>query len=529
MSTNGRRVVGAALIAVVTLFAFEGVVTTFAGESLLRKLPLGWAEADSAADLAWRSRSEDERKLAAASNPGVLRLHPDPLVGYVLRANSTLDILGGKTTSDELGLRSRPRPMPAGNPLVIAIAGASVPFGFGLSDEDTIANRLEEQLAASRGPDARPIVCRTVAMTRWSTRSAVSFMLDHIVDLRPDIVVYMSYPNELSDTDVVSESGHRECFPDAASPDPLLHVCAGDNRKLLARLKAEAEKAGTAPVQPSDFGLDVLNADLSPESTRRYDESAASLLRLARFQASRGKSMILMPCIEHAHGYYLLSRLRAVFPQFPAAPMLTVLPAEMTLGYDPHPNAATARVMATLVAQALLDQGLVDRGAGAPLPAVPAEYGKRLAPALTNEKLAAYEGPQHDKELHLLKPEIDFTTGHNVGQVYGGVSENGFVSARTLMLLAPGSGNLQVELEPLPKRPDLYPLDVAVEVDGVRVGAVTVTGSGPVSASLPLPPRSHPAAPLEVKLIAPRWVVVRVGDNYEMVAFRPLRVSCADD
>ncbi len=528
MTSSKGRLVGAVLIAVVTLFAFEGFVTTFAGGSLLRKLPLGLDSAVPGADLDWRSRSEDERKLAAASNPGVLRLHADPRVGYVLRSNTDLDILGGKIRSDALGLRSRPRPMPAERPIVIAIAGASVPFGFGLSDEDTIANQLEEQLAASRGPDARPVVCRTVAMTRWSTRSAVSFLMDHIMDLHPDIVVYMSYPNELSDTDLVSESGHRECAPDPASPDPWLHVCAGDNKKLVARLNSVAEAAGK-PVLPGDYGLDALNADLSPESTRRYDESAECLLSLARWQASQHRTMILMPCIEHSFGYYLLSRLRAVYPEFPAAPLFTSLPADMTLGYDPHPNARTARVTATLVAQALLNQGLVDRGAGAPLPAVPEEFEALRAPALTNELLTAYVKPQHDHDRHLLKSEVDFTTGRSVGQVYGGVSENGVVGARLLLLLAPGGSRIELELAPIEKRPDLYPLDVAVELDGRSLGVVTLTADGPVRASLPLPPQRDPKALLEVKLVSPRWVVQNIGNTFELASFRPLRIACAGD
>jgi hypothetical protein len=527
MTRHRRRIVGSVVIAAVVLFAFEGVVTTFFGGSLLRRLPFAGSRVASGADLAWRSRTEDERALAAASSPGVLRLHPDPRVGYVLRSEADLDIAGGTIRSDELGLRRRPRPMPPGDPLVVAVAGASIPFGYGLCDEDTIAHRLEEQLQAARGPQARPVVCRTVAMGRWSTRNTVSFLLDHLVELEPDVVAYMVFPNELSDTDIVSESGHREAYPDPTAADPWLSVRADHSMRLLQQLRSVQVRNGQLQRREAEaFAPDALTADLSPESARRYDESAECLLHLAQVLRAHGKALILLPIIQHDHAYHLLARVWSRLPGLPVSPLLTKIPAELSLGHDPHPNAATARVLATLVARGLFAHGLLDRGAGLPLPGVPAECASLLAPPYLAAEVAVRSADRRDRARAQLQPTVDFTSGAALEQILGGVSVNGLVGPRVLLLLAPGGPALELELAPLDGRPDLYPLDVGVEVDGVPAGVVTVTAACPARARLAVPSRPDPGAPMEVRLVAPRWVVVRIGGTFETAAFRPVRIAC---
>jgi hypothetical protein len=87
---------------------------------------------------------------------------------------------------------------------------------------------------------------------------------------------------------------------------------------------------------------------------------------------------------------------------------------------------------------------------------------------------------------------------------------------------------VSVALDPLPGRPDLYPLDVAVEIDGAPAGTLRVEAVGTATGRFPVPRRADPEEPLEVKLIAPRWVVESLLWRATVAAFLPVRIACED-
>src|SRR5262245_57323580 len=119
-----RRLLAALLVAAVTLLAFEGAVSAAGRGSFLRSLPRLWnggADAD-----AGRPLSDEERRRAAAENPGIWRAHPDPRVGYVLRSRSDLAVGEGTIRSDGLGLRQRAGPPMPSDALRVAVLGASI-------------------------------------------------------------------------------------------------------------------------------------------------------------------------------------------------------------------------------------------------------------------------------------------------------------------------------------------------------------------------------------------------------------------
>jgi hypothetical protein len=41
-----------------------------------------------------------------------------------------------------------------------------------------------------------------------------------------------------------------------------------------------------------------------------------------------------------------------------------------------------------------------------------------------------------------------------------------------------------------------------------------------------VPPRADAAAPLEVRLMPARWVIVPQGGSTTLASFRPLRIAC---
>lgn len=517
-----RRLLLAPLLAAATLLALEGALALAGRPPLLPSLPRLWGAAGS--DAAWRPLSEEERRLAAAGNPGIWRAHPDPRVGYVLRARSELAVREGQIRSDGLGLRRRPGE-PREGALRIAVMGASIPFGYGLDDDEVLAHRLELALDAARGPDARPVQCRTVAMGRWNVRNAVSFLLDHLPDLRPDLVLFMPFDNDLSDTDQVDETGHRRAAPDPAASDPWLSVRADDLSALVRRLQ-DARERGLLATAFGDLGPDALTADISPESTRRYDENAALLLRLRDELAAHGARLAYLAYNEGPHAWHLLRRLLAAAPDLPVIPLLERTTAEFSLGYDPHPSARTIEVLAGWVAQDLLARGLVDAGLGRPLPAAPAAYSALRAPSRGREEIEALSRAARDEALRLLQPAIDFRDGRGIRQLFGGVSTLATAGPRLLALLARRE-TLVVELAPLAERPDLYPLRVQVLADGAPLGALLLSADGPARTRFALPP-GGPC--VEVKLAAEDWVVSVFGDweVAEAAAYRPLRLACED-
>jgi hypothetical protein len=523
-----RRALASLLIAVVTLLSLEGALALAGRPSLLLSLPRLWSTAPDAD--AHRPLSDEERRRAAAENPGIWRAHADPRVGYVLRARSELEVYGGRIRSDGLGLRQRPDAATPGGPepLRIAVMGASIPFGYGLHDDQTLAHRLELLLTAARGPQARPVLCRTVAMGRWNVRNAVAFLHDHMAELRPDLVLFMPYENDLSDTDAVDEAGHRRAAPDPAARDPWLSVRADDLSALEHRTLA-LMRAGRLQTGLRELGPDALTADLSPESTRRYDENAAALLGLRAGLAARGARLAYLLYAENPHAFHMLRRLLAAAPDLPVIPLLVDVPAELTLGDDPHPSADTVAVLAGWVARELLEAGLVEGGPGPLPPPAPAAYEEQRAPRRDAAEIEALSRAAQADALALLQPVIDFTTARGLRQVYGGIGPGGTCGPRLAALLARRGGALVVELLPLAERPDLYPLEIAVEVDGARLGVITLAAGAASHGRFPLPPGDAPA--LEVRLVAPDWIVGNFAafEASETAAFRPVRLACENE
>ncbi|HZM00970.1 MAG TPA: hypothetical protein VFD43_12040, partial [Planctomycetota bacterium] len=477
------------------LLACEGLSSLVLGRSLLRRVPGLAGLLPEVAPLAWLPIDESQRALAGASNPGLYRLDADPLVGYTLRADAELTIGNGRIRSDALGLRSRPSPAEPKGALRIAVVGASIPFGHGLDDDETIAHRLEQILTEARGPEARPIVCRTVAMGRWSACNASQFLLDHWIELAPDIVLYMPFINDLSDTDRVDETGQRRSAPDPTARDPWLCVGSENLMRLRARF-IDASERGVIRLAPAETGADALLADLSPESSWRYDRNAACLLALSEALGRRHGRLALLVYTESDHDWHLLSRLQAVAPELAVVPLLRYAPPEFRLPDNYHPHAETARVLALWIAEELLARGWVDRGAGRPLPPTPEAYSDLRARPVSPADVARRSQEAHERDRAALLPAIDLRTGYGFRQVLGGLDESGIVGSRMLVLLAPAGEALELQLAPIEERPDLYPLDVRVEVDGLPIGTVTLTAEGPAVATLTLPARAGAPAPI---------------------------------
>jgi hypothetical protein len=465
----------------------------------------------------------------AGARGDLYTVHDDPLVGYVLLPDADLTIYEGRVRTDALGLRSRPGPPPPANAQRIVVLGDSVAFGLGVNDDEALASRLEVALALARGPDARPVVCRTVAVPSWNHRSAAAFLADHWDELDPDIVLYLPSANDVLDIDSAYPSGLRRVMPDPAARDPWLAVSVRNRLENEARRRAEGPDA---TLSFDDLGALAIDADLSPESSHRLDENADSIAALAERLALRDCKLLLVWVTTSHYTWFLSERLARRVPELPVTALLEYTRTEFTLGFDPHFNPATLDVWGRWLAEDLLERGWVSRSAGgapAPAPQAYAELRFRMPP---RADWASFAERARGRWRERLLREVDWRSGRGLLQVFGGCNLDGSARSRVLVLLGPGGGVLELELAPLTRRPDLYPLAVDVELDGLHAGRVVVPPDGPVVVRLPLPAGVDRLQPHELRLSPERWVVLGEPDaapgTRQLVSFLPLRAALVD-
>jgi hypothetical protein len=522
---RAARALALALAAVLlALLVTEGLVALATGRALLT---LPGADGHVARPL--RRGPSGRASGGAAPDVGLYQVHPDPLVGYVLSAEADLRILDGTIRSDALGLRARPGPPPPPNALRLVVLGDSVAFGFGLDDDRTLAARLEQLLRDARGPAARPVACFTVAMPGWNHRNAVHFLLDHLDRLDPDLVVYMPVGNDLEDADGVLETGQRRhLVPDPAQPDPWLWVGPGVDPLRHVPAELAGDVGAHLDALASRIGPPALRSDVSPESVRRFDENARSIARLAEAMERRGGRVLVAHFTEGRYVWHLWRRLVESGTDLPVLPLYEQLPDALRLPGDPHPGEQATLAMAVWIAHELLGRGWIpDGGPGAlaALPEAPAACAPFRAQRRDDAEVVRLSDQQRLAARLALRPALDTATLEGLQQLYTPLGPDGATGPRLLVALARAGDRLEVALAPLPDRPDLYPLAVAVVVDGAPVGTLTVGPEGIARETWTLAPPAAPGAVLEVRLAPERWVVGTAGQPDALVSVRPVRIA----
>jgi hypothetical protein len=512
-----RRLLLVLVVGARALLVAVGVLSAAGGRSLL---------AGIRPSRGFTRRAPPEPKLpAVADRPGLYSLHVDPRVGYVMHARAELEILDGRFRTDEQGLRRRALPARGDDPLRVIVLGDSVAFGYGLKDEDTLAHQLEVLLNQTLPAAARPVECRTVAMPGWNHRNAAHCLLDHMDALDPDIVAYLPIPNDLFDTDGVNELGRRRSALDPASADVWLSV----NQLAGIRFAIDATDMLRERGQEDLFnfiGPDVVTADLTAESQRRYRENVGSIRLMQEQLARRGGRLILLQWQDERYAWHLRRYMKDEGVVVPVVPLYANVTADLTLGYDPHPNAETVRTMAIWTAADLIARGWIPGADAAALPAPSADAQARRSPDRDADDLARTSQRVLYGTFHRLNPVLDFRTFSGIGQIYGGVNIDGTVGSKALFIMPRQGPRITVRLAPIEERPDLYPLEVTVRADGVEVGRMTIPPRGEVEASFEIVPQADPPPPLEVLLEPARYVVTRGSNGWQMTSFRPLRITC---
>ncbi len=497
----GKRLLILVATTILLALAVEGVLSLFSERSFADLFRERGGGLDA---LAQGFTLEAELAARAARTPGPYRVHEDPFVGYAFKQEAELEYATKRFRTDDLGLRVRPGPSPGPDAFRIALLGDSVAFGHGLEEGETIAAQLETILHESCGEGAREVVCLAVAVPSWNYRNALCFLLDHLDELDPDLVLYMEIDNDLDDSYGTDEVGQRRVMEDAGAPDPLLNFRSNQayfNRGVL-RLRDQGRS-----LDRRSFGPVAAQAALTFSSSWRIEDMARSLVDAQGVLAARGARLALLPYVQHALHRQVRARLALADAEVPSIPLFEDIRTEDTLGTDPHPNAASARTFAIWIAATLFEWGWLPSGPIRPLPEVdPRHEGRRTREKSASEVLewsAEFERSASDG----LEPTISNDTLQGVLQIYGGINADGSFGPRLAAVL-PAGKILRVELAPLVERPDLYPLEIRVEVDGSVVGSVLVhaADSGALQSDFPLPAQAT-EQPFEVRLLAQRWCV----------------------
>jgi len=507
-------------VLVATLLLLEGGASLLTGRSLFRPRPLA-----SPGGRAVKLGTDTERRSAALAGTGELRGHVDPLVGIMLRTGEGQPTLNATASIGPDGVRSRSAPLPDKVAQHIVILGDSVAFGHGVNDDETLAHQLEQLLAQVRGPEALPVVATTVAVPGWNHRNAVHFLIDHLRQLDPDIVVYLPVTNDLTDTFGVTEGGHRALLPDPAEPDPWLSV---HDEPLLAYIEhavAAARARGvTLDLGDDAAGPQALLADLSAESQRRYDDAAGSIELLHRILERVDARLLLAYPEENAYGWTLRARLAEAAVEVPSVSLYTSIPSAYRLVGDSHPSATGLSFMARWIAEDLLQRGWVEAGAEWPMPPIPAGAAQHHAaepePAQVRDRARLAASVARDS----LQPTIDLEQGRGLHQIYGGLNQDGTLSSAFAAVLAPGE-TVEVTLAPLVDLPQIYPLQVTVSLDGAMVGELTVPAVGQSRGVFSRPAGADAGAPLEIKLSPELWGVTQAFGRSQVASCRLLSLA----
>jgi len=438
---------------------------------------------------------------------GPYRVPEERLVSYTLRPSTALTFREGAVVmpleSDALGLRRRRTEVPP-DALCIVVLGDSVAFGFGLDEGGTLAEQLERELTGLA--PTRPVACFTVALPSWNVDNAFRFLLDHLDEFRPELVLWLPVENDLEDGYGVTESGDRRAGEDPASDVPGLHV-RPEWGFLAARSKELGAAAGEARLRA---GPEVLVSGATPLSRRRFAHAAEVVGAAARRLERAGARLVVAAHQQSDFQRELRASLLEAGLVLDELALFEALTKTDSLGIDPHPSARTVGVMARFLTEEFVARGWIP-GARAPeREGLAPELRARQAELPTHAEALAWSRASRARVAQALEARIVPSTLQGMLQVYGGIHLDDSLEP-VFGAALPAGRELVVGLAPLDDVPDLYPLEVEVFAQEQRLGVLRLEAGRACVARFALAPRG---GPFDLVLRAPDHVrVTRRGQS----------------
>jgi len=525
-----RRLLIALLAAALALLLVEGATSLVTGESLFAR----WTDPLSglAPDRHAVATDEDRARLAALTE-GAYAQAIDPHVGFVLKPSGAQTVAGVTVTLDAYGQRERIGPPPEADACRIVVLGDSVAFGFGLRDDETLAQRLEELLAATMAPGApRPFVT-TVACPGWNLHNSTRFLRNHLARIAPDVVLFLPTANDLHDSFDVNEAGHRLGGLDPRFGATAVHVSTEEHAARMRLYRGRLPRAlglRIAAAGGVDSLLHVTQSGITPESRRRWAAAADDLQALRRSLDPDDELAVVLFWSGPGAGLVL----HMLGERMPDLPMIGTFRGKRegdTLVGDPHPSATFVRAAAWCLADELVERGWVPGAGARPLPELdPAFAQRRWRPEATRAETRAEYEAAREQWRSLIGPTIDTTTGVGFHQIYGGLVNEKTVGRGLLVALEnPGAPTLKITVGRPPASSRIYPLDLTFTFNGRAASRVALPPPDgeerSITLSVDVPPELRGEELLDVGIEPSNWIVRKVGHVSRVTSFDLERVT----
>ncbi len=432
--------------------------------------------------------------------------HPDPDVARVLIPYGERQ---GSTTNAS-GMREREVELPKPADLVrIVLLGDSYVFGLNIATEERLGAVLERELGG-RTPGTR-FECLHYAVNSWNLVSECAFVRRQLELLRPDLVVQVSFVNDLNDVSGVRGFGAEASFAPAVGPraDSL----------LLDRYP----KSYLGQDTPN-----LLSRGLDHESRSRFAEALAAIQRLRADLAELpgGPRHLLLvhwnvlASVVHEHLGSKLEPGSVLYlpPEVATDKSLWLKPT------DSHWNARGHARMAELLYGAIRERGLlpgIELGAWPAAEELARDWGAR------GRAFAQEANPKLRAALANLVSSIEFPdlTLEEARQVHGGLDLEGLVSpyCSFVLLRAPAARELVVRGRCLPDR-SLRGAAMRVHLEELELGSIALEPDAPIDFRAPIPPELAGRELLNVRFLTADYVY-RGEDLRHCVSFRLERAA----
>jgi hypothetical protein len=295
---------------------------------------------------------EEVYRLLAQDLAGIYDSVPDADVGKLLQRNIDKTQRGARVRSNDAGFRDERSYGPkAADTYRIVCLGDSFVEGTGGRVEDRFCSQIEN-IINQNGLLGGGLSAETYAIGigSWTAVNSATYMISHLSELDPDLIIVMMVANDIADGQGVSGIGMTS---NGFTPE---------RRGLGSSVFSEAVSM--------NFGEsgNVLKYDLGPESSRRWEKAFSRYKRLEDLQFQREKKMIFsvldtIPLFtQQARKYHAQFEMKSPFLA------TTYFPdTDTSLPHDSHPNREGHRIIASHYLHAMAQEGLIS-GPGESLP-----------------------------------------------------------------------------------------------------------------------------------------------------------------